>query len=848
MYRLLIFILAMLPMVTTSAAHEKYIFRTLSPEGGLCPDGILEMEQDGDGYVWVVTEQHLYRYDGTEYKKYYSHFEHSDSLDYTFDDITVTAQGKVLVSTNNGLFVYHPQTDRFTKVARTVNQTRTDKAGNLWLCRDKRWLRLPETADLTAIDRQAVPQLFDGKPPISISWAFTSTNDTVYATTFYSKIYRYTPDKQTFTHFLSLPDEYAYILEAEAQQGKLWVLTLHAGLYKIDIATRAIDAQYDFFRESEPRTLNIDKHGKVWIGTKKGIYVMNPDTGGYDHYTHDANDKFSLPNNSVWMIYEDHLCNLWIGGYAGSLSYVNLDEEPSFTFFSPEAERLNYGMVSTFAVDDHSFWIGTDGGGLNQMNRKTGKFTYYTAELKEHPLSADNIKSIVPRSSNEIWIGTFGGGLNRLQLPSGKVDHFLPGKSDDMLYAKNIRKIIPENDNGLWVLYQNTTPLVSYLDYNTGKFTHYLLEEEAKYLLMDMECSPTDNLLWIIGQKNLYQINRTTRRTKMIHHPEFDRMSLTSCCIDSTGILWIGTAKNGIVEYLPHSDEVISHDFPAELKGSTISSLEIDRHGRLWMGSDIGLLRYDPVVNAWNKYEKSVGTQGNVYLLGSAMRDKKGLLYFGGTNGFTIVDSDHIGFTRYKLSTGNTMWSTPLARVLYVALTVALLGIWMIHRYKKRKSVPAEQPTDAASQEVPSDIPQTDNHPQADHPEADNRPNVDTPPMSKADADFLQTLNAVIESHIDQSDISVEMLTTEMSCSRSKLFQRVKALTGKNIVQYVLSCRMRKAAQIVRENPNLTMREVMIEIGIESSSYFTKAFKNEFGESPTVYAKNNGETQKGRTR
>ena len=62
-------------------------------------------------------------------------------------------------------------------------------------------------------------------------------------------------------------------------------------------------------------------------------------------------------------------------------------------------------------------------------------------------------------------------------------------------------------------------------------------------------------------------------------------------------------------------------------------------------------------------------------------------------------------------------------------------------------------------------------------------------------------------------------------------------MTGKSIVEFVLNYRLRKAARLILEE-NLTIREIMIEVGIESPSYFSKAFKKVFGEAPTVFAAN----------
>lgn len=51
-----------------------YKFRTMSPEGGFYYDGVKGIEQDSDGFIWIVMDYELYRFDGFRYKKYYPYF------------------------------------------------------------------------------------------------------------------------------------------------------------------------------------------------------------------------------------------------------------------------------------------------------------------------------------------------------------------------------------------------------------------------------------------------------------------------------------------------------------------------------------------------------------------------------------------------------------------------------------------------------------------------------------------------------------------------------------------------------------------------------------------------------
>ena len=70
--------------------------------------------------------------------------------------------------------------------------------------------------------------------------------------------------------------------------------------------------------------------------------------------------------------------------------------------------------------------------------------------------------------------------------------------------------------------------------------------------------------------------------------------------------------------------------------------------------------------------------------------------------------------------------------------------------------------------------------------------------------------------------------------SRTKLYQKIKSISGQSIGEFVRTIRLRKAVEIMtREDVLLT--EVMYRVGIQTQSYFTKAFKKEFGKTPSQF-------------
>ena len=108
---------------------------------------------------------------------------------------------------------------------------------------------------------------------------------------------------------------------------------------------------------------------------------------------------------------------------------------------------------------------------------------------------------------------------------------------------------------------------------------------------------------------------------------------------------------------------------------------------------------------------------------------------------------------------------------------------------------------------------------------------------STRDKDFLELINISIEKNMSNSSFGVEELAAEINMSTSNLYRRLKELTGQAPNLYLRNFRLQRAAELLSEDKNLTASEVMFEIGIESRSYYSSAFKKIHGLSPSEYVK-----------
>ncbi|MDR1091299.1 MAG: hybrid sensor histidine kinase/response regulator, partial [Prevotella sp.] len=642
-------VLLFLSQVFNALSQDGYKFRTLSPEGGFYFDGVKQIKQDTDGFIWILMDHDLYRFDGYQYKRYHTYFTNQEkSVEWVFKELTITSSGYFFVNTNNGLYSYDKASDTFGKVSDEVDLIRVDNRNNIWIRKNGKWSVLNENRSPFNInDSILITPLYDGKEVPFIGSVFCTNNDDLYTFSNYYRIYRYNYTKNEFFLCFNLPNKESRLIAAKAHKGKLWALTQKYGLYKIDLSTFAIDDHIGFSQEDGARALHIDKRGYIWIGTIKGLYVIDPDTRKSHHYVHSKSDPFSLPNNSVWTINEDNQRNIWIGTYSGAIAYVNLDEKKPFDTYMPHENKLSHTPVSAFAEDDTSLWIGTEGGGINRLNKKTGEFSYYTNDKSKNSPAFDNIKSIVVDKGRNLWIALFNGGLDYYNTKSGRFYNFKQTTGSNSLLYNSLRKIVLESDSGLWIAYQRKKVEISFYSFKTKQFYHHSPEGENTQYIFDM-LRGRENQLWVLSNENLYLMDIKTNIIRKINRPDSVFLNFSTFCLDNSGNLWIGTIKNGLVKYDVNADKFILFDKILNYNVSSIYSINYDGEDNLWMGTDDGLFRYSISDNTFFEYDKGDGTQGRVYYPLASMKSMGGKLYFGGTIGFTVIDPKEVSLNMHK--------------------------------------------------------------------------------------------------------------------------------------------------------------------------------------------------------
>ena len=108
--------------------------------------------------------------------------------------------------------------------------------------------------------------------------------------------------------------------------------------------------------------------------------------------------------------------------------------------------------------------------------------------------------------------------------------------------------------------------------------------------------------------------------------------------------------------------------------------------------------------------------------------------------------------------------------------------------------------------------------------------------FSPSDEKFVENLNTIIDKHIGNPKLDVTFITQEIGMSRASLYNKLKAIGGVGVNDYIISCRIHKACQMLL-NKEFTIGEVSDLLGFNNQRYFSTVFKQVKGVTPSEFRK-----------
>jgi len=110
--------------------------------------------------------------------------------------------------------------------------------------------------------------------------------------------------------------------------------------------------------------------------------------------------------------------------------------------------------------------------------------------------------------------------------------------------------------------------------------------------------------------------------------------------------------------------------------------------------------------------------------------------------------------------------------------------------------------------------------------------------VTSIDEKFLQKVQVVLDEHLVEPDFNVEKFSKLVNMSRMQVLRKIKGLTGQTASEFIKMERLKLAANLLKTS-NINISEVGYTVGFNDHSYFSKCFKENYGVTPTEYAKRN---------
>ena len=230
----------------------------------------------------------------------------------------------------------------------------------------------------------------------------------------------------------------------------IWLGTSDDGLLKIDSTGKVISRFIAGSKKSNLssnmiRTMCFDKEGKLWIGTSKGIDIIDPNKETINRkIEYNPGIKNSLIDSEIMYLYPDEEGKMWIISSKG----IQLYDYRNHLFVKNPLPGMDLIIISKIYRDNEGvYWIT----GQNKMASYcpiNNEIHYYTSKDKrdKHYISNNEVLSLFQDSKGLMWFGT-KSGLNIYDKTKG---HLKTYKKRDGISGEVIHGIIEDNHGNIW--------------------------------------------------------------------------------------------------------------------------------------------------------------------------------------------------------------------------------------------------------------------------------------------------------------------------------------------------------------------------------------------------------------
>ncbi|MFC1519807.1 EAL domain-containing protein [Pseudomonadota bacterium] len=619
---------------------DDLVQRLFNIKDGLVNYTINDIAFDDYGYVWLATEQGVFRVSDTVTRRIDQPDSDNALAAENIHLIAKVTSQRLLVASGTSLYLYDIKLNRFsddiiagliTSDDSIVDETRLDNGNLILLTRLGQVLEFDvNSLSISALTAQeldktlqwnSVNQLSDGryiyssayevviknawgelikqvKRPIDnmlIKKLFVDAEQRIWILS-NKGLYELTLQSYRMTATTALPFDIRGAVEGS--RGHLWLNT-RSGLFSWDKqSSKAISYKEELKNDADVDYIDdmaVDDDGLIWLGgAGEGLALLAiaPEFL-LESYTHSS--TYQIEDDMIWSIYAEQ-DKVWLGG-DGGLTIVDKSTKTS-KYLIPagfEARDSIYGVNEL----DNQHIVVTTTSGLFVINKQTDQqvdFSHFAA-------SSDSLKGKLlfnsyadPLFSGRVWWGAdndvyyWQPGLDNIVTVS-PTEHIL------LSHSVNIRSFFRENHDRLWI---GGAGLFGYIDSNNN----------VTSLNAALGINHKDIMI-----TNIHQVDNTT--------------------------LWLGTRQNGVIVFDTQTHEISSMSDYWHVDCPTIYFIEQTEKDHL-VGCSSSVIRQNKQTKAIDVFFTSDGFIGNEFNESAAYYDPNAGLYIGGPNGAMLVDIDKL--------------------------------------------------------------------------------------------------------------------------------------------------------------------------------------------------------------
>lgn len=571
------------------AQPSSLYFKNYSEKEGLSETTVQRLLIDSRGYLWATSFDGLNRFDGYDIEVFRSDQNDSTTISHnTLFSIYEDSQGYIWAGTKTGLSKYDPFTSSFTRyiykesetgesIHFTVTDIVEDAEGNIWVSTHRN--------GIAKLDR---------------------------ATGIFTNYLHQEGDSTSIGQNSALSLEFASDghLLIGLSAGGLSIMDTKRGLFETTKFTFNTDKS-EVFRHNVIRDIYEDKSGTLWLATYKGLIRFDRESKSSKIFLHDANDKFSIPANSVHDIEPDSDSAFWLVTYGGGLSYFDIETE-KFYNYNRKGKGLNLKTDSFYNVkkDGGKLWIGTQ------------KYGFYQASLQEGNIKFMNSSTFLPEIEEKLSV---------TMLSNSPENEILISFANGELFAFNTKPGEPIR----------------------LPFLEYLKKEIASNYITFATWQNKETLWLATDRRGLFRYNLNTKELKHYSHGKglgnLSHTHVSRLLFDDKGRLWVGTAA-GINLFLKETDSFFNWDAEIDkrdkLQEEYIGAIFNDTKGNIWVGSSGGLHLFNEKENKFNKsfYNELSKVDLKENRINAIVEDDSGVLWIGTHNGLFSMQHTDSGY------------------------------------------------------------------------------------------------------------------------------------------------------------------------------------------------------------